>query len=264
MVDQAIETRALEIATNLRMEQGDGEAAFLEATRRCRFAHSQGDASTASLYQRAGSHLVELCGISLDRVAEILDPPAEAAGTVTLPTDLRGVIKDNATRRYACDHVGIQSDGKSTQAVATDGRVLAIVDEGMLHGEVHAPGEYLLDHGRLPRLIKDRAADLPSQDAASGQLPPLDGIVPSQDSLACQVTVNARYLRALLDAVCNVQNKDQEVTIGLQVNSGKPAVIATDQAIGVIMPVNVQGQINDRYDDRVNRAVALAQAAHSH
>ena len=260
----ATETRALQIATDLRMEHGDGEAAFLEATRRCREAHSQGDASGTSLYQRAGVHLTQLCGITMDRVAEILDPPAEACDSVTLPTDLRGVIKDNGTGRYACDHVGIQSDGKSTQAVATDGRMLAIVDEGMMHSETTAPGEYLLGKDRLPRVMKDRAADLPSQDAASGQLPPLDGIVPSQDKLACQVTVNARYLRALLDAVCNAQNKDQEVTIGLQVNSGKPAVIVTDQAIGVLMPINAEGQINGRFDDRISRAVALAQAAHSH
>lgn len=183
----AIETRALEIANHIRMEKGNAEDAFLEATARCRFAHSQGDFATTSLYQRAGSLIAELGGITLERIKEILPEPSkdESGDQISIPTDLRGILKNNSTGRWACDHVGIQSDGKSVQAMATDGAMLAIVDQGMLHAESLPAGETLVSKNNLPTKIRDRKATMPAvadqPEAGTAQLPPIDGIVPSSD-----------------------------------------------------------------------------------
>ena len=188
--------------------------------------------------------------------------------SIFLPTDLRGILKNNSTGRFACDHASVQCDGDAIQAIATDGSILAIVDDGeIMANDTPAPGEILIRMAELPSKLKDRSCPLPADaDAPTGNLPPIDGIVPGEDRITATVTVNVQRLRRLLDAVCSVNDKEQTLTIGLQDKPRKPVVLATSSGIGVLMPVAGDDRIrNDGgFNDRVNRAVALSQHARSY
>ena len=69
-----LELRALKIATELRMEHGAGEAAFVAARDICRDAAASGNGQIARVYSRVGSMLVELGVITGERALELLDP----------------------------------------------------------------------------------------------------------------------------------------------------------------------------------------------
>jgi hypothetical protein len=182
---------------------------------------------------------------------------------IHIAPDLRAILKGSTTSRYPLENASVQSDGTRSQIVATDGHVLAVVDDDETIGVAPA-GETLVPLSGMPTTMKDRNCTLISTTGLRDSLPPIDNIIPNEDCIDSTITVNVRRLRALLDAVCDVNNKDQEVTIGIR-GPSKPAVLVTDTAIGVIV-ANGNGKNNDRirkgaYDARIRLACDLGTAA---
>ena len=169
--------------------------------------------------------------------------------TVTIPTDLRGILKsskDREHRRHSIHNAALQSDGEQAQIIATCGATLAVVDVD--DGEVQA-GAVLLPLASMPTRRKDRTirvhADANSQPGEAavtdadgiGGFPPIGNIIPAEATAAAAITVNVERLRRLLDAVAPLGDKEVTVTIRLQDSGSRPATLVTPSGVGVIMPV---------------------------
>jgi hypothetical protein len=258
---------AMQIATNLRMQHGDGEAAFIEARDQCRKAQARGDGGRAKLYSTVGSTLVELGAITADRAMELIDPKVEMIDTdgtveidaVQIPTKIDAAC-DRYAGRWGLDTVKVKAEGENRVAVATNGKILAAVD-------CHTTRDMDLNAHRttMPTKKTDRnvVIQYDGDDPTASQnhkaahaitpvvYPPVGkDIFPKRDDLGQTMTFSVGQLRALLDALCPVNDPEALVTIGLNTSVNKQSAIATEHGIGAIMPYG-QGRVEDQNQTRM-------------
>lgn len=264
---QGIAMEAMQIATNLRMQHGDGEAAFIEARDQCRKAQARGDGGRAKLYSTVGSTLVELGAITADRAMELIDPKVEMIDTdgtveidaVQIPTKIDAAC-DRYAGRWGLDTVKVKAEGENRVAVATNGKILAAVD-------CHTTRDMDLNAHRttMPTKKTDRnvVIQYDGDDPTASQnhkaahaitpvvYPPVGkDIFPKRDDLGQTMTFSVGQLRALLDALCPVNDPEALVTIGLNTSVNKQSAIATEHGIGAIMPYG-QGRVEDQNQTRM-------------
>ena len=256
---QGIAMEAMQIATNLRMEHGDGEAAFIEARDQCRKAQAKGDGGRAKLYSTVGSTLVELGAITAERAMELIDPKVEMIDMVQIATKIDAAC-DRDAGRWGLDTVKVKAEGENRVAVATNGKILAAVD-------CHTTRDMDLNAHRttMPTKKTDRnvVIQYDGHDPSASQnhksahaitpvvYPPVTGdIFPKRDDLGQTMTFGVGQLRALLDALCPVNDPDALVTIGLNTSTNKPSAIATEHGIGAIMPFG-KGRDGDEKQTRM-------------
>ncbi len=264
---QGIAMEAVRIATDLMMSKPDGEAAFIEARDQCREAQAKGDGGCAKLYSTVGSTLVELGAITGDRALELIDPKIEMIDTETvldeidlvqIPTKINAAC-DRHAGRWGLDTVKVKAEGENRVAVATNGKILAAVD-------CHTSRDMDLNAHRttMPTKKTDRNvviqyddSDRPSASQNHKSARPITPVVfptievfPKRDDLGQTMTFSVGQLRALLDALCPVNNPEALVTIGLNTSVNKPSAIATEHGIGAIMPYG-KGQDEDQNQTRM-------------
>ena len=264
---QGIAMEAVRIATDLMMSKPDGEAAFIEARDQCRKAQAKGDGGRAKLYSTVGSTLVELGAITGDRAMELLDPKVEMIAidvgdeidVVKIPTKIDAAC-DRHAGRWGLDTVKIKAEGENRVAVATNGKILAAVD-------CHTSRDMDLNAHRstMPTKKTDRKVviqydkGMPSASQNHKSAHAITPVVypevnhhvfPKRDDLGQTMTFSVGQLRALLDALCPVNNPEALVTIGLNTSVNKPSAIATEHGIGAIMPYG-KGQDDDQNQTRM-------------
>ena len=211
---------------------------------------------------------------------------------VDLNTDFRAITKSGSKQhRFAMSNVAIQTDGLSAaehggddakyyhaQALATDGRVLAIVEVdakikngghiGVRQGDA---SETLICKAALPTSKTKRRVAVDDHDVIDakgeshtreeGRMPPVDHVIPAADTFGATITLNVARLRSLLDAL-TVKGEDENtsVTIALDKDDSdrRPATLISDAGIGVIMPINPRdvGRV-ETYGQRRDRAIAI-------
>lgn len=265
---QAIATEAVQIATNLMMTKPDGEAAFIEARDQCRKAQAKGDGGRAKLYSTVGSTLVELGAITGDRAMELLDPKVEMIATdgtveidvVEIPTKIDSAC-DRHAGRWGLDTVKVKSEGENRVAVATNGKILAAVD-----CRTSRDMDLNAHRSTMPTKKTDRNVVIQYDDSGRPSAsqnhksahaitpvvyPPVGkDVFPKRDDLGQTMTFSVGQLRALLDALCPVNDPQALVTIGLNTSAKKPSAIATEHGIGAIMAYG-QGQDEDQNQTRM-------------
>lgn len=267
MIRQSLAIEAMGIATNLRMEHGDGEAAFVEARNQCRKAQTKGDGGRAKLYSTVASTLVELGAITQDRAMELLDPKVELLDeletvnmdVVQIPTKIDAAC-DRHAGRWGLDTVKVKAEGENRVAVATNGKILAAVD-------CHTTRDMDLNAHRttMPTKKTDRNVviqyDTGNPVASQNHkdvhaitpvvYPPVTkDVFPKRDDLGQTMTFSVGQLRAILDALTPVNDPEALVTIGLNTSANKPTAIATEHGIGAIMPYG-KGRGEDQNQTRM-------------
>ena len=187
---------------------------------------------------------------------------------VDLTTDFRAITKSGSSQhRFAMSNVAIQTDGLSAaepgrddaklyhaQAVATDGRVLAIVD---------------VDAKITSDVVGVHQGDASETLICTAALPPPKpqrrvAVIPAADTFGSTITLNVARLRSLLDALTvKGEDEDTSVTIALHKSASdrKPATLISEAGIGVIMPINRDHETAvEGYAERRDRAIAINQS----